>query len=134
MAMSVLVTQLETLAPALVMLEATGGFEGPWRAALAVTRVPVVRANPRQGRACAQAVGLRAQTERIEARGLAYFASAVNPVPRPLPDAATQELRAWLLRRRQVVDTLTAERNRLGTVPPDAAAYRVVGRATEQPG
>jgi transposase len=116
--MSALVAQLETLAPALVMLEATGGFEGPLLAALAVTRVPVVRANPRQVRAFAQAIGILAQTDRLDARVLAHFAEAVRPVPRPLPDAATQELRALLLRRRQVVDMLTAERNRLGTVPP----------------
>jgi transposase len=117
-AMNALVAQLETLAPALVILEATGGFEGPLLAALAVTRVPVVRANPRQGRACAQAVGILAKTDRIDARVLAHFAEAVQPVPRPLPDAATQELRALLLRRRQGVDMLTAERNRLGTAPP----------------
>ena len=115
---SALVAQLETMAPALVILEATGGFEGPLLAALAVARVPVVRANPRQVRAFAQAVGILAKTDRIDARVLAHCAEAVKPVPRPLPDAATQELRALLLRRRQVVDMLTAERNRLGTVPP----------------
>lgn len=115
---STLVAQLETMAPALVILEATGGFEGPLLAALAVTKSPVVRANPRQVRAFAQAIGILAKTDRIDARVLAHFAEAVKPVPRPLPDAATQELRALLLRRRQVVDMLTAERNRLGTVPP----------------
>ena len=112
-----LVAQLATMAPALVVLEATGGFEGPLLAALAVAAVPVVRANPRQVRAFAQAIGILAQTDRIDARVLAHFAEAVKPVPRALPDAATQELRAVLLRRRQVVDMLTAERNRLGTVP-----------------
>ena len=116
--MSALVAQRETMAPALVILAATGGFEGPLLAALAVTRVPVVRANPRQVRACAQARGILANTDRLDARVLAHCAAAVQPVPRPLPDAATQELRALLLRRRPVVDRLTAERNRLGTVPP----------------
>jgi transposase len=115
---STLVAQLETMAPALVVLEATGGFEGSLLAALAVAGLPVVRANPRQVRAFAQAVGILAKTDRIDARVLAHFAEAVKPLPRPLPDAATQELRALLLRRRQVVEMLTAERNRLGTVPP----------------
>jgi transposase len=115
---SVLVAQLGSMAPALVVLEATGGFEGPLLAALAVAAVPVVRVNPRQVRAFAQAIGLLAKTDRIDARVLAHFAEAVKPVPRALPDAATQELRALLLRRRQVVEMLTAERNRLGTVPP----------------
>jgi transposase len=115
---STLVAQLEAMAPALVVLEATGGFEGPLLAALAVAAVPAVRANPRQVRAFAQAVGILAKTDRIDARVLAHFAEAVKPVPRALPDAATQELRALLLRRRQVVEMLTAERHRLGTAPP----------------
>jgi len=114
---STLVTQLASMAPALVVLEATGGFAGPLLAAFAVAAIPVVRANPRQVRACAQAVGILAKTDRIDARVLAHCAEAVTPVPRALPDAATQELRALLLRRRQVVNMLTAERNRLGTVP-----------------
>src|SRR5262249_6381261 len=111
-----LVAQLATWPLALGVLEATGGFEGPLLAALAVAAVPVVRANPRQVRAFAQALGILAKTDRIDARVLAHFAEAVKPVPRALPDAATQELRAVLLRRRQVVDMLTAELNRLRTV------------------
>ena len=72
---SALVAQLTTLAPALVVLEATGGFEGPVLAALAVAAVPVVRATPRQVRACAQAIGILAKTpgerlERGQVRGL----------------------------------------------------------------
>lgn len=115
---SALVEQMQTLAPTLVLLEATGGFEGPLLAALAVATLPVVRANPRQVRAFAQAVGILAKTDRLDASVLAHFAEAVKPIPRALPDAATQELSALLVRRRQVVDMLTAERNRLGTAPP----------------
>jgi transposase len=115
---SALVAQLETRAPTLVVLAATGGFEGPLLAALAVAKVPVVRANPCQVRAFAQAIGILANTDRLDARVLAHFAEAVKPVPRPLPEAATQEWRARLLRRRHVVERLTAERHRLGTVPP----------------
>jgi transposase len=114
---SVLVAPLGSIAPALVVREATGGCEGPLLAALAVAAVPVVRVNPRQVRALAPAIGLRAQTDRLEARVLAHCAEAGKPGPRALPDAATQELRALLLRRRHVVEMLTAERKRLGTVP-----------------
>ena len=67
----------------------------------------MVRTNPRQVRAFAQAVGILAKTDRIDARVLAHFAEAVKLVPRAL-----------LLRRRQAVDMLTAERNRLRTVLP----------------
>jgi transposase len=112
-----LVAQLATMAPALVVLEATGGFAGPLWAALAEAAVPVVRANPRQVRAFAQAIGSLAKTDRMDARVLAHCAEAVKPVPRALPEAATQERRAVLLRRRHVVDMRTAERHRRGTVP-----------------
>lgn len=115
---SALVERLQALAPALGILEATGGFEGPLLAALAVAAWPVVRANPRQVRAFAQAVGLLAKPERLDAGVLAPCAEAGKPVPRTLPDAAPQELAALRVRRRQVVERLTAERHRLGTAPP----------------
>ena len=116
--LSALVAQRETLAPALVMREATGGVAGPLRAALAVPRGPVGRAHPRQVRAVAQAVGSLATTARLDARVLAHCAAAGRPLPRPLPEAAPPALRARRLRRRHGVDRLTAERQRLGTVPP----------------
>jgi len=111
-----LVTQLQALAPTLIVLEATGGYHGPVTAALATASLPVVVVNPRQVRAFAQAVGILAKTDRIDARVIAHFADAVRPTPRPLPDAETQELRALVLRR-EVIAMLTAERNRLGTAP-----------------
>ena len=112
-----LVTQLQALAPTLLVLEATGGYHGPVTAALATASLPVVVVNPRQVRAFAQALGILTKTDRIDARVIAHFADAVRPTPRPFPDAETQELRALVLRRRQVIAMLTAERNRLGTAP-----------------
>lgn len=112
-----LVAQLHTAAPTLVVLEATGSFHGAVTAALAAAGVPVVVVNPRQVRAFAHAVGILAKTDRIDARVIAHFAEAVRPTPRPLPDAATQDLRAVLLRRRQLIEMLTAERNRLASAP-----------------
>jgi transposase len=112
-----LVAQVGALAPTLVVLEATGSFHGPLTAALAAAGFPVVVVNPRQVRAFAHATGVLAKTDRIDARVIAHFADAVRPTPRPLPDAATQELRAVLLRRRQLVEMLTAERIRLATAP-----------------
>jgi len=90
----------------------------PVTAALAAVGLPVVVVNPRQVRAFAHAVGILAKTDRIDARILAHFAEAVRPTPRPLPDAATQELRALLGRRRQLIEMLTAEGNRLASAPP----------------
>lgn len=109
-----LITRLHALGPTLVVLEATGGFEHAVVAALAAAAVPVVVANPRQVRDFARATGQLAKTDRIDAQTLALFAERVRPTPRPLPDEAAQALDAVLTRRRQLLEMLTAERNRLG--------------------
>jgi transposase len=97
----------------LIVLEATGGYEAPVTAALATAGLPVAIVNPRQVRAFAQALGRLAKTDRVDAEVLALFAARVRPTPRPLPDAATQELEALLARRRQLLEMLHAERQRL---------------------
>jgi len=112
-----LLSRLAALAPALVVLEATGGLEGPLVGALAAAGLPVVVVNPRQVRDFAKATGLLAKTDALDAAVLAHFAAAVRPTPRALPDAATQALAALVTRRRQLVAMLTAERNRLSSAP-----------------
>lgn len=97
----------------LIVLEATGGYEAPVAAALATAGLPVTIVNPRQVRAFAQALGRLAKTDRVDAEVLALFAARVRPTPRPLPDEATQELEALLARRRQLLEMLHAERQRL---------------------
>lgn len=109
--------RLRTPAPALIVLEATGGLELPLTGALAAAGLPVVVINPRQARDFAKATGRLAKTDALDAAVLAQFAEAVRPEPRPLPDAATQALSALLLRRRQLIGMLTAEKNRLGSAP-----------------
>jgi transposase len=101
--------------PALVILEATGGFEGPVAAALAAAGLPVAVVNPRQARDFARATGRLAKTDRIDAQLLARFAQAVRPAPpRPVPEEEAQALAEITARRRQVVGMLSAEKNRLG--------------------
>lgn len=112
-----LVAQLEALGVGLVVCEATGGFERPVVAALAVAGIPIVVANPRQVRDLARATGQLAKTDAIDAHMLALFAERVRPTPRPLPDAAAQLLDALLTRRRQLLEMLVAEKNRLGFAP-----------------
>ena len=104
---------LAQLHPALVVLEATGGLQMPLAAALASAGLPLAMVNPRQVRDFARAIGRLAKTDRLDAQVLAHFAEAVRPTPYPLPDAQTQELTALLTRRHQVVEMLTAEKNRL---------------------
>lgn len=112
-----LVERLRPLAPSLVVCEATGGFERAAIGALAAAGFPVVVANPRQVRDFARATGQLAKTDRLDAATLALFAERVRPTPRPLPDAAAQLLDALLTRRRQLIEMLTAEKNRLGFAP-----------------
>jgi len=109
---------LTALEPSCIVLEASGGYEQEAAATLAAAGLPVVVVNPRQVRDFAKAVGQLAKTDRLDALVLARFAEAVRPPIRPLPDAATQELRTLLVRRSQVVGMLTAEKNRLRTAGP----------------
>jgi transposase len=113
-AIRALVERLTPLAPALLVLEATGGFEHAVVAALAAAGLPVVVANPRQVRDFARATGQLAKTDAIDAQILALFGERVRPTPRPLPTEAAQVLDALLTRRRQLLEMLTAEKNRLG--------------------
>jgi transposase len=107
-----LVERLATLAPRVIVLEATGGYERGIVAALAAAKVPVAVVNPRQVRDFAKATGRLAKTDQLDAYVLAHFAEAIRPEPRPLSDEATQRLAALLERRSQVVVMLTAEKNR----------------------
>ncbi|CAN5240702.1 IS110 family transposase [soil metagenome] len=111
-----LVDRLREESPELIVLEATGGYELLCVAALAAAALPVVVVNPRQVRDFARATGQLAKTDRIDADILALFAERVQPAVRALPDAEAQELDALLARRRQLLEMLQAERNRLGQV------------------
>lgn len=111
-----LAERLRTVPPTLIVLEATGGYELLAVAALVAAALPVVVANPRQVRDFARGTGQLAKTDRLDADILATFAERVRPAVRPLPDAEAQELAALLTRRRQLLEMLGAERNRLGQV------------------
>jgi transposase len=117
-AIATLVEQLRALSPTLIVLEATGGMEILLTSALANAGLPVVVVNPRQMRDFAKASGHLAKTDTLDAQVLAQFAEVMRPQPRPLPDAETRALAALLTRRRQLVEMLTAEKNRL----PSAAS------------
>lgn len=121
-----LVARVRELAPALIVLEATGGYERAAVAALAAATLPVVVANPRQVRSFARATGQLAKTDAIDAGILALFAERVRPEIRVLPDAEAQALDALLTRRRQVLEMIVAEQNRLGL------AQQPVRRGIEQ--
>ncbi len=112
-----LVRRLLAVAPALVVLEATGGVETAAVAELGAAGLPVVVVNPRQVRDFARATGQLAKTDALDARVLALFAERIRPALRPLPSAQERELKALVARRRDLVEMLTAERNRLSAAP-----------------
>lgn len=112
-----LVKDLKRLRPRLIVLEATGGLEMPAVSALGAAGLAVVVVNPRQVRDFAKSKGILAKTDKIDARVLTLFGEAVKPEVRPLKDDQVQQLDALVTRRRQLVDMLTAEKNRLSQAP-----------------
>ena len=110
-----LVTRLAPLTPKLIVLEATGGYQAPAVAALSVAGLSVAVVNPRQVRDFGRATGQLAKTDVLDAEVIARFAEVLRPQPRALPDEETVALNALVVRRRQLVDMITAEGNRLAT-------------------
>lgn len=111
-----LVSALKDEPVELVVLEATGGLEASAVAALADAKIPLAVVNPRQVRDFAKATGKLAKTDTLDAGVLAHFADAVRPDVRPLPDAQAEELSSLLTRRRQVVEMIVMEKNRLSSM------------------
>jgi transposase len=110
--LAALIGRLEFLKPHLVVLEATGGFEQTVAAALAAAAVPLAVVNPRQIRDFARATGQLAKTDALDAKAIAGFAAKVQPEPRPVPDEQARALGELVARRRQIIEMMTAERNR----------------------
>jgi transposase len=112
-----LVERLRRIGPTLIVVEATGGLQTLVVAELSMAGLPVAVVNPRQARDFAKATGRLAKTDPIDASVLAHFAQAIRPEVRELKDEETQLLTALMSRRRQIVDMLTAEKNRLSVSP-----------------
>jgi len=108
-----LVKELQGIKPALIVLEATGGLEKGLVCALLSASLPVVLINPRQIRDFARARGILAKTDRIDAGVLASFAETIRPEIRELPGRDQEELKVLWTRRRQLVEMLVQEKNRL---------------------
>lgn len=112
-ALRTLARRLTTLAPQVIVLEATGGYEIPVLGALTQAALAVSLVAPSRVRAFAQATGLLAKTDRLDAALLARYAAQLRPAPSTPPDAAQRALMLLVARRRQVEDMLVAERQRL---------------------
>lgn len=108
-----LAKDLKAHKPALVVLEATGGYERLAAAELFAAGLPVVVVNPRQVRDFAKATGRLAKTDALDAQVIAEFARAVKPEIREMPDEHARELADLLTRRRQLIDMIVSEESRL---------------------
>jgi transposase len=125
--LAALVERLRALAPALIVMEATGGYERVAASAIAAAHLPLAVVNPRQIRDFARATGKLAKTDRLDAAAIAHFAEAIRPPARPIGNAEAQALGELVARRRQVIEMIVAEGNRCRT-----ATQRRVIRAIER--
>lgn len=112
-ALGALTERLAALGPALVVLEATGGYEVPVLGALAQAELPVSLVAPSRVRAFARAAGQLAKSDRLDAAVLARYAAQLQPAAYVAPDAEQRALMLLVARRRQVDEMLVAERQRL---------------------
>lgn len=125
-AIAAVAQRLRVATPTLIVVEATGGYERLLVAGLAAVGLPVIVVNPKQVRDFAKAMGRLAKTDRLDAAVLALFAERVQPELRPRPSAESAQFTEHLVRRRQLVDMITAEQNRRALV--SAAMQRRVDR------
>ena len=107
-----IISYLQQIKPIIVVMEATGGYESLAATALGIADIPVALANPRQVRNFAKATGKLAKTDAIDASVIAHFAAAVNPLAQLLPDELSKKLKDIISRWRQLVEMITAEKNR----------------------
>ncbi len=118
---------LAEMKPTLILLEASGGYEIPVVEVLALRSLRVAVVNPRQIRDFAKAIGRLAKTDAIDADIIARFAEVIQPEVRPLKDRDAQQLQAFIARRRQLVQMLIEEKNRLAIASlwtkPDIEAH-----------
>jgi transposase len=110
-----LVGSMLQLSPALIVIEATGGYERYMVAELSAAGLPIAVVNPTRVRRFADSLGQLAKTDKIDARTIAHFASVVRPPVRALKSEEEEHLGDLLDRRRQVIAMQTAEKNRLHT-------------------
>ena len=117
------VQRLTVLHPTLVVMEATGGLERSLVRALDAVAIPTEVVNPSKIRAFAKAIGQLAKTDALDAQVIAHYAAVIQPAPRPRPTVAAEELKALIKRRQQMVEMITAEKNRLSRALPAVRSH-----------
>jgi len=113
-----LLEQLQQADVALIVVEATGGYEQALVTALAQVGLPVALLNPTRVRRFAQARGQQAKTDRLDAHVLADFGQAMQPALWVAKSAVEEQISLQMTRRRQLNKHISMEKNRLGTCHP----------------
>lgn len=113
-----LVLRLRELAPRIVVMEASGGYEIPLAAALSAASIPVAVVNPRHVRDFARSQGILAKTDRLDAAVIAHFGEVSEVTAQPLVSEEARALEGLVARRRQIIGMRTAEQLRRGTAVP----------------
>jgi transposase len=107
------VEHLKALQPALIVVESTGGLEVALITELFAAQLPFALVHPKRVRDFARSIGLLAKTDKLDARLLSRFGETIKPPVSRLPGVAEQNLNAFMLRRRQLLDILVMEKNHL---------------------
>ena len=97
----------------LIVVEATGGYEKALCLLLWSNDFQVAVVNPRQMRAFARSLGLRAKTDPIDARLVMEFGERMDPTPTEPPREEIQQIKELLTRRQQLKKMIASEKNHL---------------------
>ncbi len=112
-----LVDALVELQPKCIVVEATGRYESNFVFACDKVGLPIVVADPVKVRHFAQALGVLAKSDKIDAKVIALYAAKMKPEVRPLPDERSRLIKDLLIRRKQLLEMRTMEKNRLQIMP-----------------
>ncbi|WP_206075658.1 IS110 family transposase [Marinobacter sp. NP-4(2019)] len=100
-----------------IVVEASGRHEHVLVQACHQAGLPIIIVNPISVRRYAQAIGVLAKTDRIDAKVIAQYAATLKPEFKPIPDKTSQKIRDLLIRRTQLLEMSTMEKNRLQILP-----------------
>lgn len=100
-----------------IVVEASGRYEHTLVQACNQAELPIIVVNPISVRRYAQAIGVLAKTDRIDAQVIAKYAATLKPEFKPIPDKTSQKIKDLLVRRSQLLEMSTMEKNRLQILP-----------------
>ncbi|MRI35091.1 IS110 family transposase [Endozoicomonas sp. OPT23] len=114
-----LVAVFADINPERIVVEATGRYENELVFACDKAGLPIIVANPIKVRHFAKAIGVLAKTDKVDAQVIARYGAALKPEIKPLPDKHSRLIKDLLIRRKELLDMRTMEKNRLQIMPKE---------------